>query len=161
MPRPFHCLLAAGVLVFAALSARAEHFEITLTVEGSGAKVEAHADSSPPFEGTTPRPVFRGHVGDDCVFQFFMTDANPHTPLLHVKVRYYVVSQTATAPEPPAAGSQPIAQGEFVLDFKPDSRIGLRQHFRINHSGLYLLRVESDGSHSDHEHFSAIDLRIE
>ncbi len=147
--------------MLAALSARAEHFEITLTVEGSGAKVEAHADSSPPFEGNIPRPVFRGHVGDDIVFQFFMTDVNPHTPLPHVKVRYYVVSQTAASRERPSADSPPIVHGEFSLDFKPDSRIGLRQHFRINHPGRYLLRVESDGSHSDHEHFSAIDLRIE
>jgi hypothetical protein len=154
------CLLA--MLGFASINVRAEHFDITLTVEGSGSKAEAHADSSPPFEGRLPRPVFRGHVGELLALQFFMTDANPHDLLERVTVRYYVVPQKAGGTsERTSRLADAVVQGEFLLDFKPASRVGVRQQFRIDHPGLYLLRVESADRHTDHDHFSAIDLRIE
>ena len=48
------------------------------------------------------------------------------------------------------------------MDFKPETgQVGVRQQFRIEKPGVYLVRVESENSASDHEHFSAIDILVE
>ena len=48
------------------------------------------------------------------------------------------------------------------MDFKPETgKVGLRQRISIDKPGTYLVRVESENTDTDHEHFSAIDLVIE
>ncbi len=48
------------------------------------------------------------------------------------------------------------------MDFKPESgRVGLRQRLHIDQPGAYIVRLESEHSDSDHEHFAALDLVIE
>jgi hypothetical protein len=55
-----------------------------------------------------------------------------------------------------------ILQGKFTMDFKPQTgKLGLRQRIAIDKPGAYLVRVESENSDTDHEHFSAIDLVVE
>jgi hypothetical protein len=39
--------------------------------------------------------------------------------------------------------------------------VGLRQRLKIEKAGVYLVRVESENSASDHEHFAALDLVVE
>jgi hypothetical protein len=39
--------------------------------------------------------------------------------------------------------------------------VGTRQHFTIRQPGNYLLRVESQRTQRDHEHFAAIDIQIQ
>jgi hypothetical protein len=158
-------LRSAGSFLVAWLVAgtvQAEHFNISLTIEGSGDRAEAYADSSPPAEGLNPRPVFHGRVGDPLTLQFFMTDGNPHDLLEGVTVRYYVVREREIAQtEVPTLGAGVVVQGTFLLNFKPNAKTGLRQRIRITEPGAYLLRVQSENSGSDHEHFSAIDLKID
>ena len=159
--RPWILVIFLQTLLWPALQARAEHFEISLTLEGSGDKTEAHADDSPPPEGLYPRPLFHGRKEDLLTLQFFMTDVNPHAPLNHVTVHYYIVpEQRAGQKELPSLDKNVVLQGRFMLDFKPKGKAGLQQHFRIASPGIYLVRVESENSGSDHEHFSAIDLEI-
>jgi hypothetical protein len=155
----------SGILLavaFFAAVVRAEHFDITLTVEGGGKKAEAYADDSPPPEGLHPRPVFRARAGELLTLQFFMNYVNPHDSEKQVTVRFFVapVKQVGQK-EVPAADETAVVRGSFVLDFKPKSRLGLTQKFRVDRAGVYLLRLESVDSHSDHQHFSAIDLVIE
>ncbi len=154
------CLVLAGLLVLAP-RIRAEHFDVTLTVESATEKQEAHADSSPPAEGSNPRPLFHGRVGEPLTFQFFMTDVNPHEELPGVVIRYFVAPETAPRATPiPGRKKDAILQGQFKMDFKLKGKAGLRQRFQIDRAGYFLLRVETEHSHSDHEHFSAIDLQI-
>ena len=47
------------------------------------------------------------------------------------------------------------------MDFKPGGKAGQRNTLRLRDPGVYLIRVESGKTQSDHEHFAAIDLVIE
>ncbi len=54
-----------------------------------------------------------------------------------------------------------ITQGFVTMNFKPRCKVGVRMPFRISRPGVYLVHVESLKTQSDHEHFSAIDLKVE
>jgi len=54
-----------------------------------------------------------------------------------------------------------VTQGRFTLNYKPKCRVGARQSFIIKEPGSYLLRVQTENTDSDHEHFSAIDILVE
>jgi hypothetical protein len=38
--------------------------------------------------------------------------------------------------------------------------VGARLNVRIDEPGIYLVRVDTQNTQSDHEHFSAIDLEV-
>jgi hypothetical protein len=154
-------LLLALAGLFLSLAARAEHFDIDLTIEGATDRQEAHRDDYPPFDGRNKRPVFHGKLGEHLRFQFLMTNVNPHDVLKRVGIRYYLVAVDAgplTASLGPAAKT--VLSGNFTLDFKPQGKLGLKQQFRVAEPGRYLFRLESSNSGADHEHFSAIELDI-
>ena len=91
-----------------------------------------------------------------------MTYVNPHDPDKQVTIRFFVTRETRVGQkEVPSPDGKAVIEGTFVMDFKPKSRLGLTQKFRIAHPGVYLLRLESVNSQSDHQHFAAIDLVIE
>jgi len=54
-----------------------------------------------------------------------------------------------------------VTKGQFKLNFKPKTRVGARVAFTIPEPGIYMLRVDTLNTSSDHEHFSAIDLQVE
>jgi hypothetical protein len=54
-----------------------------------------------------------------------------------------------------------VTRGQFLMDFKPECKVGTRLKFQIPAPGIYSVRVGSVGTQSDHEHFSAIDLVAE
>ena len=54
-----------------------------------------------------------------------------------------------------------LLEGSFSLNLKPKARIGARLRLVIDEPGVYLLRVETFRTKSDHEHFAAIDLVIQ
>ncbi len=144
------------MFALAGSAAWGEHFDITLSVAGQGRRVEAHADQTPPATGHLPRPVFHGRTDELLDLQFLLTDANPHRTYEGLTIHYYLAAQTAG---PTVA--VPLTEGHLQLDLKPDGKLGWRQQLRVPHPGRYLLRVESEHSQSDHEHFAAIDLVIE
>jgi hypothetical protein len=47
------------------------------------------------------------------------------------------------------------------MDFKPGAKAGARNSFKVDKPGVYLIRVESRQTQSDHEHFAAVDLVVE
>ncbi len=143
------------MFALAGSAAWGEHFDITLSVAGQGRRVEAHADQTPPAAGHLPRPVFHGRTEELLDLQFLLTDANPHRTYEGLTIHYYLAPQAAG---PIAA--VPLTEGRLQLDLKPDGKAGWRQQLRVRHPGRYLLRVESERSQSDHEHFAAIDLVI-
>ena len=150
------------LLALPAGRARAEHFDIDLTIEAGRDRQTAHSDTDPPFEGHQPRPVVKGKAGESLVLQFFFTSAFPHGVEKGVVVHYYVAPEKAVGQKGrPDFGKDVVTEGQFVLDFKPKGKVGLRHRLRIDRPGVYLVRVESDHSDSDHEHFAALDLVIE
>jgi hypothetical protein len=157
------CLIAAALAVAAPEIARAEHFDIKLLAAGpDGVTQEAFADQSPPEGGLNPRPVLKARAGDRITVQFIMTDVYPHGTAGNAGVHYFVVRERDLGQKPvPAITQDVVMEGTFTLDLKPQARIGARQQLVIRQPGNYLLRVESQRTQRDHEHFSAIDLQIQ
>ena len=155
--------IAIATLVLLCPAARAEHFKIELTVKSAQDASTAHADTDPPPQGLNPRPICHAKRGEDLTLQFFFTSDFPHAAIKDVTVRYYIAPEKeagkADMPEP---GKPRLLEGTFTMDFKPvTGRVGLRQHLHIEQPGVYLVRVESQHSDSDHEHFAAIDLVVD
>jgi hypothetical protein len=166
-----HRRLSLGLLVLAAwpLAARAEHASIELRVMRLDAQtnqttddVVARADQEPPLGGVNPRPLFKAKAGEPLVFQFMLTNTYPHGDKKDVRVHYFVVKeQKLRQKETPDPARGAVTQGRFTMTFKPKCRVGARVQFTVKEPGLYLLRVQTENTDSDHEHFSAIDLQVE
>jgi hypothetical protein len=162
-------LLALPLLVLAGGLAYAEHASIDLRVYrydlASGSiKDQAHAsmDSDPPVGGLNPRPLLRVKAKEPLVLQFFYTNTYPHAEVKDVTIRYFVVrEEKARQKNVPPLDKNVVMQGHFNLNFKPKSKVGARVSFTVPTPGIYLLRVQSENTESDHEHFSAIDIQAE
>ncbi len=155
-------LTLAVVLSLSALDVRAEHFDITLVAMGpGGAMQQSFADQYPPEGGLNPRPVLKARVGDRLTVQFILTNIYPHGMPVGAGVRYFVVREREIGQKAvPPLSAGVVIEGSFALDLKPHARVGTRQQIVIRQPGNYLLRVESQRTQRDHEHFAAIDLQI-
>ena len=141
-------------------AAHGEHVAIDLQVIGSQDRQEAFADREPPPGGVNPRPRLTVNAGEPLVLQAILTNVYPHGVRKDVTMRYYVVRTGAfgeTQVPPPEAA---VTQGSATLNFKPKARVGVRLKMRINEPGIYMVRVDTLNTDSDHEHFSAIDLEV-
>lgn len=151
-------------LLLAAPMARAEHFEIQLTVSSSTDKQTAFSDTSTPQrpQGVKLRPVVHGKASEEVVVQFFFSSNFPHDSIKNVTVRFYIVPQAKAGQDTVPGREHAILDSHFIMDFQPKTgKVGLRQRLKIEKAGRYLVRVESENSDNDHEHFSAVDLVVE
>jgi hypothetical protein len=156
-------ILLAVIVLLTPMVARAEHFVIELTVKSAQDEATAHSDTDPPAQGLKPRPICHAKLGEELTLQFFVTSNFPHNALKRVNVRYYISPEKEAGKKAPADSSKPaVIEGSFLMDFKPETgRVGLRQRLHIDQPGSYIVRVESEHSDSDHEHFAALDLVVE
>ena len=162
-------LLISIVVGCSPLVASAEHANINLRllrVDAQSSKVldevKAVADEEPPGGGINPRPVCKVKVNEPLVLQFILTNVYPHGELKEVTVRYFVVrEEKAGQKKVPDLAARCVVQGSFNLSLKPKARVGARAAFVIREPGVYLLRVDTANTKSDHEHFSAIDIQAE
>ena len=161
-------LLVLAVLAFAVYAARAEHASIDLRVlqfdPATGSlrgQASASADTDPPVGGLHPRPLLMVKANEPLVLQFFYTNTYPHGEVKDVTIRYFVVREEKAGQKVLPDYKQAVTEGHFTLDFKPKAKVGARVEFTIPTPGVYLLRVQSENTQSDHEHFSAIDLQVE
>ena len=149
----------------------AEHASIELTLSGGGKQVEAFTDQEPPAGGVQKRPVLTVKAGEPLVFQFFLTNVYPHGLVSNVTVRYRVSpvpaeggGGSAAAKADSGAKTAPpratVTEGSMTLNFKPRCRVGSRVCFKAPAPGRYLVRVDTEGTKSDHEHFSAVELVV-
>jgi hypothetical protein len=161
--------LAVLLLSGACTSVRAEHASIDLRVSHREAATgimkdlaNSHADGEPPAAGVNPRPLATVKAKEPLVLQFIYTNTYPHGTIKGARVRYFVVRvDKANQKNVPELTKDVVIQGTFDLNFKPQARVGARVEFTIPTPGIYLLRVQSENTNSDHEHFSAIDLQAE
>jgi len=165
----YRVLVLAVSLAALPMAANAEHASINLRVLRIDAEsgkttdeAKAAADEEPPAGGVNPRPVFKAKVNEPLILQFFLTNAYPHGELKNVSVRYFVARQDKLGQKKlPDAQKGTITQGRFVLNLKAKAKVGARVAFTLAEPGVYLLRVETANTKSDHEHFSALDLLVE
>jgi len=78
-----------------------------------------------------------------------------------VVVHFYIaLEKKAGQHDLPDLNQDVFTETAFEMDFKPGGKAGQRSTFRIDKPGVYLVRVETRNTQSDHEHFAAIDLVI-
>jgi hypothetical protein len=162
-----HAVATLSLLALLPLAGRAEHADIDLRImTASGGEPEGDAtatsDQEPPAGGLKPRPLCKVKANESLVLQFFLTNTYPHGELKNVTVRYFVVRvgqvRQKTVPD---LREGVVTQGRFVLNLKPKGRVGARVRFTLPEPGIYLLRVDTANTQSDHEHFSAMDVKAE
>jgi hypothetical protein len=157
-------VLISGMLVLAIIPARAraEHAKITLDVATPDDQQTAFMDQTPPDWGKNPRPVVKARVGDPIKINWLFTNVYPHKTLENVVVHFFIVRTAKVGQkELPELKDDVVLEAAFDMDFKPGGKAGQRNTLRIDTPGVYLVRVESRQTQSDHEHFAAIDLVIE
>ena len=162
--------LTALLTVFIWLApAHAEHANISLRLLRldpatglTNEEVSSQADQEPPQGGLVARPLLKVKAKEPLVLQFFFTNTYPHGINKDVTVRYFLVREDKIKQKQvPDIAQGCVLQGEFRLNFKPKTRVGARVAFTGPPPGIYLLRVDSLNTSSDHEHFSAIDLQVD
>jgi len=162
----------AGLLMLTLLAAtaRAEHANITLRIiridpETGKDKDEASTTlvvQEPPGENVDQRTQFKVKAGEPLALQFILTNTYPHGEKPDVRIRYFVVREAKLKQKNlPDLNEGVVIQGRFTLNYKPKCRVGARQLLSIKDPGIYLLRVQTENTDSDHEHFSAIDIVVE
>ncbi len=145
-------------------SARAEHAKITLDVAGKGTQETAFVDQTPPDSGKNPRPIVKIKAGETIKIQYMLTNVYPHKTLENVVVHFFVARQGKVAQKdlPNLAEEKNVVmETAFEMDFKPGAKAGARTAFKIDAPGVYIVRIETKQTQSDHEHFAAIDLVVE
>ena len=156
---------ALGLALALALNAsvRAEHAKINLdVVVPGGEQVTAYVDQTPPESGKNPRPVIHARAGQPIRIQWILTNVYPNKTLNDVVVHFYIARQEKVGQrELPALGDDVVLETAFDMDVQPGGKAGGRQTLHIDEPGVYLIRVETRQTQSDHEHFSAVDLVIE
>jgi hypothetical protein len=154
--------LVFGVAAIAAASARAEHAKVELDVSTPHDQVAAYVDQTPPESGKNPRPVIRARVHEPIKVRWMFTNVYPHKTLENVVVHFFVAKQNKVGQKDlPELGEDVVQESAFEMDFKPGAKAGQRTTLRVDAPGVYLIRVESRQTQSDHEHFSAVDLVVE
>jgi hypothetical protein len=155
-----------SILTFSAVLActpvRAEHARINLDVMTPSGKQTAFVDQTPPDSGKNPRPVIKAKVHDPIKIEWMLTNLYPHKTLENVVVHFYIAREEKVGQKQlPDLRGDVVLETAFDMDFKPQGKAGQRNTLRIDSPGVYLVRVETLQTRSDHEHFAAIDLVIE
>ena len=149
-------------LVLLGGQARAEHAKVSLDVSTPREQKTAFVDQTPPASGKTPRPVLRARVGEKVKVEWYFQNVYPHKTLKDVVVHFYIARQEKVGQkEIPRLGDDVVQETAFDMDFKPGARAGARGTVTFDRPGVFLIRVESRQTGSDHEHFAALDLVIE
>jgi hypothetical protein len=161
MSRPSQFLALPLLAITLTSWVRAEHAKITLDVATTHEQVSAFVDQTPPDSGKTPRPVLKAKVLEPIRINYLLTNVYPHKTLENVVVHFYIAPQKKIGQkELPDLKGDVVMDSAFDMDFKPGSKAGQRSTLRITAPGVYLVRIETRNTQSDHEHFAAIDLVV-
>jgi hypothetical protein len=161
MSRSIAFLLPLMTFMAMALNACAEHAKINLEVTVGRETATAHVDQTPPDSGKSPRPVVKAKVNEKIKINYDLTNVYPHKTLENVVVHFYVARQDKVGQkELPDLTGDVVIESAFEMDFKPGRKAGQRTTLKIDRAGVYLIRIETRNTQSDHEHFSAIDLVV-
>jgi hypothetical protein len=152
----------AGVL---AVRARAEHFDVLLHVETGTQQASAFMDTTPPIGGVNKRPIVRAKANAEIRVKWRMKSAFPHGVMKGVGIHFFVVREVALGqkPVPDPDGPAGVVDNSLVMDFAPNGVASGTIRFKLDTPGNYLVRVQSEDTHQehDHEHFAAIDVAVE
>ncbi len=140
---------------------RAEHAIINLEVATGSENVAAYVDQTPPDWGKNSRPVIKAKVNEPIRINYLLTNVYPHKTLENVVVHFFIARQGKVGQkELPDLKGDVVIESAFDMDFKPGGKAGQRSTVKIDAPGVYLIRIETGHTQSDHEHFAAIDLVV-
>lgn len=155
------CLLA-GVL--AGTPARGEHFDIVMTLRGSQGFAEATWDTAPPEGGLKTRQVLTAPAGEDLTLEWRLRSEFPHGVMKGVVIRIWAAPEREIGQKNlPDPGAPRVFENSFTADFLPHHSARGVFHFRVTEPGSYLVRLQSELTQDEHahEHFGALDLKVE
>ncbi len=160
-----HLVVLVGLLVgWSSNAFAAEHAKIQLKVVTPREEQLARVDQTPPATGKTPRPVIHARVGEVVRVEYQLTNVYPNKTLSDVVVHFYVAKAESVGQKsvPDLSNENAIVvESALDMDFRPGGHSGARSKFKIDEPGVYMVRVETRETQSDHEHFSAIDLVVD
>ncbi len=95
------------------------------------------------------------------VSNYLLTNVYPQKTLENVVVHFFIARQKKVGQkELPDLKGDVVMETAFDMDFKPGTKAGQRSTVKIDAPGVYLIRIETRNTQSDHEHFAAIDLVV-
>jgi hypothetical protein len=161
MSRPSMFLAVPMMAFMLTTRVRAEHAKISLEVATAREQVTAFVDQTPPESGKNPRRVLKAKVNEPIRINYLLTNVYPHKTLENVVVHFFIAQQKKVGQkELPDLKGDVVMETAFDMDFKPGSKAGQRSTLKITTPGVYLVRIETRNTQSDHEHFAAIDLVV-
>jgi hypothetical protein len=145
--------------------ARAEHFDVLLHVEVGPQQVNAFMDTTPPIGGVNKRPVIKTMANQEILVRWRMKSVFPHGVMRGAVIHFFVVreAEIGQKPVPDPAGPAGLVDNSCTMDFSPNGVASGMLRFKVDTAGNYLVRVQSEETHQehDHEHFAAIDLQVQ
>lgn len=156
--------IVANLALLGTVPARAEHFDISLIVRTAKGFAESGWDTAPPEGGLNKRQAITAAVGEDIETEWRMRSEFPHGIMKNVTIRMFVAPEKEIGQlELPAADAPRVLDNSFVADYLPKHQAKGLLHFRVLQPGNYLVRIESEWTQREHghEHFGAVDLKVE
>jgi hypothetical protein len=141
-----------------------EHAKINLDVTVGTEQVTAFVDQTPPDHGKNPRPVIKAKEGEEVKIVAMFTNTYPNKTIENVVIHFYVARQDKVGQKATpdlTVEENVILETAMEMDFKPGAKAGSRTKLHAPKPGVYLIRIESRQTNSDHEHFAAVDLVVE
>lgn len=158
--------LGAAIVTIAAFSsaARANHFEVTLSLAEGTNEVASKTETDPPKpdEKVADRPVLTCDKNKQLVARWKLT-STAKTPVKEVLVHFFAVKiKKSGQPTPPLEPSDVVIETAQLLDIDPGHTTTGEVKFIFEQPGLYLVRVETQGTTETfrHEHFSALEASV-
>jgi hypothetical protein len=157
----------AAILTLGVLStrpARAEHFDIGMICRTSKGLAECGWDTYPPEGGINKRQVVSAVVGEDISLEWRMRSEFPHGVMRNVVCRLFVAKEDEIGQKKePDHDGPTVLNNTLTADFLSHHTARGQLHFRVAEPGNYLIRIESELTLKEHghEHFGAIDLKVE
>ncbi len=159
----FGCVVGGvGLLV---RRAAAEHFDIALKAQVGRQLAEATVDTTPPIGGVNPRPVLHVKAGEPVHITWKLKSNFPHGTMKAVTIHFFVVreKEVGQKPVPDPGGPAGVLDNRLSMDFSPTGVSSGALTCVMPGAGNYLVRVQSEDTHDehDHEHFSALDIVVQ
>src|SRR4051812_254622 len=135
-----------------------------MTLRTSQGLASSGWDTSPPEGGFKTREVASAGVGEEVLLEWQCRSEFPHGVMKNVTVRIFVAPEKEIGQKPlPPPEAPKVLDNSFTVDFLPKHLSRGHVHFRVMKPGNYLVRLESEQTikEHDHEHFGAIDLKVE
>jgi hypothetical protein len=156
--------LAVGLALVSSPPARAEHFDIMLRVTSSQGRAESSWDTAPPEGGLNRRQAVSAAAGEELLLEWQVRSEFPHGVMKNVVTRIFVVPEKEIGQrEVPQENTPRVLDNSFTNTFQPHHIARGHLRFRVTQPGSYLVRLESEGTLKEHghEHFGAVDLKVE